>query len=166
MERIFINLICLYDCLIGCVSTPGTRKICWEIKLWAVFSFASVIKPSDTSCHTSEANQVCLTSFQLLIYLLHSPAVYTPPPPLKKRGNDRCRHFVITQNQDGQFVISGDCQTYGSLTELIEHYKVSPIQPFGEYLTSSCYEVRRQEVPLTHKHMYPEDYLFIVKVKL
>ncbi|TKS70488.1 SH2 domain-containing protein 7 [Collichthys lucidus] len=58
----------------------------------------------------------------------------------------KCRHFVITQNQDGQFVISGDCQTYGSLTELIEHYKVSPIQPFGEYLTSSCYEVDTDEL--------------------
>ncbi|TDH17478.1 hypothetical protein EPR50_G00008760 [Perca flavescens] len=58
----------------------------------------------------------------------------------------KCRHFVITQNPDGQFVISGDCQTYGSLTELIEHYKVSPIQPFGEYLTSSCYEVNTGEL--------------------
>ncbi|KAG8001117.1 SH2 domain-containing protein 7, partial [Nibea albiflora] len=65
---------------------------------------------------------------------------------LSYKGNDRCRHFVITQNQDGQFVISGDCQTYGSLTELIEHYKVSPIQPFGEYLTSSCYEVDTDEL--------------------
>ncbi|XP_029354682.1 SH2 domain-containing protein 7 [Echeneis naucrates] len=59
---------------------------------------------------------------------------------LSYKGQDRCRHFVITQNQDGQFVISGDCQTYKTLTELIEHYKVSPIQPFGEYLTSSYYE--------------------------
>ncbi|XP_015252198.1 PREDICTED: SH2 domain-containing protein 7-like [Cyprinodon variegatus] len=57
---------------------------------------------------------------------------------LSYKGHDRCRHFVISQNPDGQFVISGDCQLFGSLTELIEHYKVSPIQPFGEYLTSSC----------------------------
>lgn len=61
---------------------------------------------------------------------------------LLHRGYDRCRHFVITQNQDGQFVIAGDYQTYASLTELIEHYKASPIQPFGEYLTSSCHQVR------------------------
>ncbi|XP_039651155.1 SH2 domain-containing protein 7 [Perca fluviatilis] len=65
---------------------------------------------------------------------------------LSYKGLDRCRHFVITQNPDGQFVISGDCQTYSSLTELIEHYKVSPIQPFGEYLTSSCYEVNTGEL--------------------
>uniref|UniRef100_A0A673B357 Hematopoietic SH2 domain-containing protein homolog n=1 Tax=Sphaeramia orbicularis TaxID=375764 RepID=A0A673B357_9TELE len=59
---------------------------------------------------------------------------------LSYKGHDRCRHFVITQNQEGFFIISGDCQTYGSLVELIEHYKVSPIQPFGEYLTSNSYE--------------------------
>ncbi|XP_068177151.1 SH2 domain-containing protein 7 [Antennarius striatus] len=60
---------------------------------------------------------------------------------LSYKGHDRCRHFVIVQNQTGQFVISGDSHTYGSITELIEHHKVSPIQPFGEYLTSSCYKV-------------------------
>ncbi|XP_070766028.1 uncharacterized protein sh2d7 [Enoplosus armatus] len=65
---------------------------------------------------------------------------------LSYKGHDRCRHFVITQNQDGQFVISGDCQTYGSLTELIEHFKVSPIQPFGECLTSSCDEENTDEL--------------------
>ncbi|KAK2853649.1 hypothetical protein Q5P01_006310 [Channa striata] len=65
---------------------------------------------------------------------------------LSYKGHDRCRHFVITQNQDGHFVIAGDCQTYHSLTELIEHFKVSPIQPFGECLTSSCYEENTGEL--------------------
>ncbi|XP_069572040.1 SH2 domain-containing protein 7 [Brachyistius frenatus] len=65
---------------------------------------------------------------------------------LSYKGLDRCRHFVITQNRDGQFVVSGDCQAYSSLAELIEHYKVSPIQPFGEHLTSSCYEVDAGEL--------------------
>ncbi|KAM4596300.1 uncharacterized protein sh2d7 [Fundulus diaphanus] len=59
---------------------------------------------------------------------------------LSYKGQDRCRHFVISQNADGQFVIAGDCQLFGSLSELIEHYKVSPIQPFGEFLTSSSCE--------------------------
>ena len=67
----------------------------------------------------------------------------SPPMCFLQRGLDRCRHFVITQGKDGLFAISGDCQTYRTLKELIEHYKVSPIQPFGEYLTSSCNEVRR-----------------------
>ncbi|KAM7014923.1 hematopoietic SH2 domain-containing protein homolog, partial [Tautogolabrus adspersus] len=65
---------------------------------------------------------------------------------LSYRGHDRCRHFVITQDQGGQFVVSGDYQTYGSLTELIEHYRVHPIQPFGEHLTSSCHEVNSAEL--------------------
>ncbi|MEQ2248771.1 hypothetical protein ILYODFUR_022461 [Ilyodon furcidens] len=59
---------------------------------------------------------------------------------LSYKGLDRCRHFVISPSPEGQFVIAGDCQLFGSLTELIEHYKVSPIQPFGEFLTSSCCE--------------------------
>uniref|UniRef100_A0A3Q3AWN4 SH2 domain-containing protein n=1 Tax=Kryptolebias marmoratus TaxID=37003 RepID=A0A3Q3AWN4_KRYMA len=58
---------------------------------------------------------------------------------LSYKGHDRCRHFVISQDQDGQFVIGGDSQLFSSLTELIEHYKVSPIQPFGEFLTSTYY---------------------------
>lgn len=121
--------------------SAGTQKISWEIKLWAAFSSASAIKPSGTSCPTSEAVHVCSTLFDCFFYWLSeftSPVVH-----FLQRGQDRCRHFVITQNQEGQFFISGDCQTYGSLAELIEYYKVSPIQPFGEYLTSSCNEVRR-----------------------
>ncbi|XP_024857901.2 SH2 domain-containing protein 7 [Kryptolebias marmoratus] len=59
---------------------------------------------------------------------------------LSYKGHDRCRHFVISQDQDGQFVIGGDSQLFSSLTELIEHYKVSPIQPFGEFLTSTYCE--------------------------
>uniref|UniRef100_A0A8C7XBB7 SH2 domain-containing protein n=1 Tax=Oryzias sinensis TaxID=183150 RepID=A0A8C7XBB7_9TELE len=59
---------------------------------------------------------------------------------LSYKGHDRCRHFVITQNQHGQFVVAGDCELFGSLNELIDHYRVSPIQPFGECLTFSCCE--------------------------
>ncbi|XP_041846160.1 SH2 domain-containing protein 7 [Melanotaenia boesemani] len=65
---------------------------------------------------------------------------------LSYKGHERCRHFVIKQNQDGQFVIAGDCQLFGSLTELIDHYKVSPIEPFGECLTSSCQEEDNDEL--------------------
>ncbi|XP_036837536.1 SH2 domain-containing protein 7-like [Oncorhynchus mykiss] len=55
---------------------------------------------------------------------------------LSYKGQDRCRHFVINQDQAGLFAISGDDQPHHSLTELIEHYRVHPIQPFGESLTS------------------------------
>lgn len=120
--------------------SAGTQRIYSEIKLWAAFSSASVIKPSGTSCPTSEADHECSTLFNWFFNCLSE--FISPVMHFLQRGHDRCRHFVITQNQDGQFFISGDCQTYGSLAELIEYYKVSPIQPFGEYLTSSCNEVR------------------------
>ncbi|XP_061669353.1 SH2 domain-containing protein 7 [Syngnathoides biaculeatus] len=65
---------------------------------------------------------------------------------LSYKGLERCRHFVISQNQEGFFVISGDCHTYCCITNLIEHFKVSPIQPFREYLTTSCTEVSTGEL--------------------
>ncbi|XP_059378380.1 SH2 domain-containing protein 7 [Carassius carassius] len=55
---------------------------------------------------------------------------------LSYKGQDRCRHFVINQTKTGLFDISGDSTTHNSLTELISHFKTTPIQPFGEYLTS------------------------------
>lgn len=144
------NPVWLPVCSIGSVlfSAAGKQRISWGIKVWAVFSFVSVIKPSATSCPTSKAKHVNWTLLNCFSILPHSSLCLLP------RGNDRCRHFVITQNQDGHFIISGDSQTYGSLTELIQHYKVSAIQPFGEYLTSSCNEVRLSgfiEVEPKHK---------------
>ncbi|KAJ8002425.1 hypothetical protein DPEC_G00158760 [Dallia pectoralis] len=59
---------------------------------------------------------------------------------LSYRGRDRCRHFVINQSKSGQFIVSGDTEEHVSLTHLIEHYRVNPIQPFGENLTCSCLE--------------------------
>lgn len=59
------------------------------------------------------------------------------------RGRDRCRHFVINQSESGQFVVCGDTEGHDTVSDLIEYYKTSAIQPFGEYLTSSCFEVRQ-----------------------
>ncbi|XP_054632433.1 SH2 domain-containing protein 2A-like [Dunckerocampus dactyliophorus] len=59
---------------------------------------------------------------------------------LSYRGRDRCRHFVISQSESGHFVVSGDSGGHDTVPELIQHYKTSPIEPFGEYLTSSCFE--------------------------
>ncbi|KAJ8248749.1 hypothetical protein GJAV_G00227330 [Gymnothorax javanicus] len=56
---------------------------------------------------------------------------------LSYRGRDRCRHFVINQNKAGHFIISGDTKMHENLTDLIEHYRTSPIEPFGEFLSSS-----------------------------
>ncbi|KAJ8344506.1 hypothetical protein SKAU_G00318350 [Synaphobranchus kaupii] len=65
---------------------------------------------------------------------------------LSYRGRDRCRHFVINQNKARQFIVSGDVETHENLTDLIEHYRASPIEPFGEFLTSSCSESTSSEV--------------------
>ncbi|XP_068615414.1 SH2 domain-containing protein 7-like [Brachionichthys hirsutus] len=59
---------------------------------------------------------------------------------LSYKGSDRCRHFVINQSESGHFVISGDTEEYSTISDLIENYKTSPIQPFGEFLTASCLE--------------------------
>ncbi|KAA0723276.1 SH2 domain-containing protein 7 [Triplophysa tibetana] len=60
---------------------------------------------------------------------------------LSYKGHDRCRHFVINQTRTGLLVVSGDSATHNSLTELIDYFKTTPIQPFGEYLTSYTTEV-------------------------
>ncbi|XP_067307166.1 SH2 domain-containing protein 7 [Pseudorasbora parva] len=60
---------------------------------------------------------------------------------LSYKGQDRCRHFVINQTKTGLFIVSGDSTTHNSLTELINHFKTTPIQPFGEYLTSHSTEM-------------------------
>lgn len=60
------------------------------------------------------------------------------------RGRDRCRHFVINQSKSGQFLVHGDNRVHDTVSDLIEHYKTSPIQPFGEHLTTSCFEVRKK----------------------
>ncbi|XP_048825677.1 SH2 domain-containing protein 7 [Brienomyrus brachyistius] len=59
---------------------------------------------------------------------------------LSYKGRDRCRHFVINQTKAGQFLVSGDTERHNNLMDLIEYYRVSPIEPFGEFLTSSCCE--------------------------
>ncbi|XP_066558943.1 SH2 domain-containing protein 7 [Amia ocellicauda] len=65
---------------------------------------------------------------------------------LSYKGRDRCRHFVINQNKAGQFIVSGDTETHDNLTDLIEYYKISPIEPFGEYLTCPCSEADNHEL--------------------
>ncbi|XP_062317529.1 SH2 domain-containing protein 7 [Osmerus eperlanus] len=65
---------------------------------------------------------------------------------LSYKGRDRCRHFVINQSKSGQLNISGDTEMHNTLTDLIEYYKRSPIEPFGEFLTQSCLEASTGEL--------------------
>ncbi|KAI4872988.1 hypothetical protein NFI96_023679 [Prochilodus magdalenae] len=55
---------------------------------------------------------------------------------LSYKGQDRCRHFVINQTKEGKLVVSGDSIIHNSLPELLDYFKNTPIQPFGEYLVS------------------------------
>lgn len=65
---------------------------------------------------------------------------------LSYRGRDRCRHFVINQNDSGQFVVHGDSFGHNTVSELIEYFKEKPIEPFGEYLTTSCFGVEIEDL--------------------
>ncbi|XP_030620994.1 SH2 domain-containing protein 7 [Chanos chanos] len=65
---------------------------------------------------------------------------------LSYRGKDRCRHFVINQNKEGLLVVSGDFTAHRNLIDLIEHFKTTPIQPFGEYLASTTTETSSDEL--------------------
>ncbi|KAI9529756.1 hypothetical protein NQZ68_007995 [Dissostichus eleginoides] len=65
---------------------------------------------------------------------------------LSYTGRDRCRHFVINQNESGQFVVFGDTKGHDSLYELIDYYQTNAIQPFKESLASSCFEELDKEL--------------------
>ncbi|KAL8197103.1 UNVERIFIED_CONTAM: hypothetical protein K2H54_011084 [Gekko kuhli] len=57
---------------------------------------------------------------------------------LSYRGKDRCRHFVISCQRNGRYVVAGDTRNHESLAELIRYYQLSEIEPFGENLTVAC----------------------------
>uniref|UniRef100_A0A8C6LSW5 SH2 domain-containing protein n=1 Tax=Nothobranchius furzeri TaxID=105023 RepID=A0A8C6LSW5_NOTFU len=57
---------------------------------------------------------------------------------LSYKGRDRCRHFLISQSEVGKFKVHGDTEGHSTMLDLIDYYKTSPIEPFGEYLTYPC----------------------------
>ncbi|KAM6202429.1 SH2 domain-containing protein 7 [Rhynchocyon petersi] len=57
---------------------------------------------------------------------------------LSYRGNDRCRHFVINQLPNRHYLVSGDTHSHSTLAELVRHYQVVQLEPFGETLTAAC----------------------------
>ncbi|KAK5867368.1 hypothetical protein PBY51_011868 [Eleginops maclovinus] len=65
---------------------------------------------------------------------------------LSYKGGDRCRHFVISQNESGKFVVFGETKGHDSVYELIDYYQTNAIQPFDEYLASSCFEALDKEL--------------------
>ncbi|XP_064425825.1 SH2 domain-containing protein 7 [Mirounga angustirostris] len=57
---------------------------------------------------------------------------------LSYRGSDRCRHFVINQQWDRRYLVSGDTCSHGTLADLVRHYQEVQFEPFGEILSAAC----------------------------
>ncbi|NXY14241.1 SH22A protein, partial [Atrichornis clamosus] len=51
------------------------------------------------------------------------------------RGGDRCRHFVLDQLPDGQYVILGEHSAHAEVAELLRHHTTTPVTPYHEFLT-------------------------------
>uniref|UniRef100_A0A8C1G9Y2 Si:ch73-109i22.2 n=2 Tax=Cyprinus carpio TaxID=7962 RepID=A0A8C1G9Y2_CYPCA len=61
---------------------------------------------------------------------------------LSYRGEDRCRHFIIEEEDCGSpgsvYLIAGEHSRHGSLDDLISYYTHNPVGPFNEMLTVPC----------------------------
>ncbi|XP_057210720.1 SH2 domain-containing protein 2A [Triplophysa rosa] len=61
---------------------------------------------------------------------------------LSYRGEDRCRHFIIEEEDSETFgsvyLIAGEDSRHHSLEDLINYYTHNPVGPFNEMLTVSC----------------------------
>nr|XP_055075505.1 SH2 domain-containing protein 2A isoform X1 [Misgurnus anguillicaudatus] len=61
---------------------------------------------------------------------------------LSYRGEDRCRHFIIEEEDSGTFgsvyLIAGEDSRHQSLEDLINYYTHNPVGPFNEMLTVPC----------------------------
>ncbi|XP_068107804.1 SH2 domain-containing protein 2A isoform X2 [Hyperolius riggenbachi] len=57
---------------------------------------------------------------------------------LSYRGAERCRHFVLNQQDDEQYVIEGEDTAHPQLEDLISYYCKNPVQPYKELLSTPC----------------------------
>ncbi|XP_058608646.1 hematopoietic SH2 domain-containing protein homolog [Onychostoma macrolepis] len=61
---------------------------------------------------------------------------------LSYRGEDRCRHFIIEEEECGSsgsvYLIAGEHSRHRSLDDLINYYTHNPVGPFNEVLTVPC----------------------------
>uniref|UniRef100_A0A8K9UE81 Si:ch73-109i22.2 n=1 Tax=Oncorhynchus mykiss TaxID=8022 RepID=A0A8K9UE81_ONCMY len=58
---------------------------------------------------------------------------------LSYRGKDRCRHFIIEEEEGGRgacYLIAGEESHHRSLQELVSHYTQNPVGPFNEILNT------------------------------
>uniref|UniRef100_A0A671T469 Uncharacterized LOC107667791 n=1 Tax=Sinocyclocheilus anshuiensis TaxID=1608454 RepID=A0A671T469_9TELE len=67
---------------------------------------------------------------------------------LSYRGEDRCRHFIIEEEEYGSsgsvYLIAGEHSRHRSLDDLISYYTHNPVGPFNEMLTVPCMQVHGQ----------------------
>ncbi|XP_075700681.1 SH2 domain-containing protein 2A [Rhinoderma darwinii] len=56
---------------------------------------------------------------------------------LSYRGAERCRHFILNQLEDEQYVIEGEESVHPSLEDLVNHYCRFPVEPYKEMLTTA-----------------------------
>ncbi|KAM9415501.1 uncharacterized protein ACWYII_024329 [Salvelinus alpinus] len=62
---------------------------------------------------------------------------------LSYRGKDRCRHFIIEEEEGGRgacYLIAGEESRHRSLQELVSHYTQNPVGTFNEILNTPCDE--------------------------
>ncbi|XP_053330402.1 SH2 domain-containing protein 2A [Spea bombifrons] len=66
---------------------------------------------------------------------------------LSYRGSERCRHFMLDQLGNGQYVIEGEKIAHSHLEDLVTHYRSYPVEPYNELLTTACVMVRTKLSP-------------------
>ncbi|XP_037681625.1 SH2 domain-containing protein 2A isoform X2 [Choloepus didactylus] len=57
---------------------------------------------------------------------------------LTYRSRTCCRHFLLAQLGDGRHVVLGEGSAHERLQDLLRHYTVCPLSPYGEKLTEPC----------------------------
>ncbi|KAG8546810.1 hypothetical protein GDO81_029803 [Engystomops pustulosus] len=76
---------------------------------------------------------------------------------LSYRAPERCRHFMLNQQEDGQYVIEGENSAHPSLKDLVRHYCRFPVEPYKEVLTTACptNPFKHNASSLAHHNPYP-----------
>ncbi|XP_075439200.1 uncharacterized protein LOC142482966 isoform X2 [Ascaphus truei] len=57
---------------------------------------------------------------------------------LSRRGQSRCRHYMIDVQSNGCYVILGEDRAHASLRALVQYHRETAILPFGETLGEPC----------------------------
>ncbi|XP_058516432.1 SH2 domain-containing protein 2A isoform X1 [Ochotona princeps] len=64
---------------------------------------------------------------------------------LTYRSRTCCRHFLLAQLRDGRHVVLGENSAHARLQDLLRHYTICPLSPYGETITKP---LARQQTPV------------------